>query len=89
MILVVSAAFGLAAVSAWAGEAVPSPYYTPPPPKQGYSYPDCYCTDTDGQRVELGDMACLRIGQRETLARCGMSVNNPIWRPESEGCPGV
>jgi hypothetical protein len=65
------------------------PAYNPPPAKEGYSYPDCYCTDSDGQRVEMGQRACLRIGTRLVLARCEMSLNNPAWRPESEGCPSV
>jgi len=66
-----------------------NPNYTPAPPKEGYSYPDCYCTDSDGKRVEMGQRACLRIGSRRFTARCDMSVNNPIWRQETEGCPGV
>jgi len=78
-------------VGAWAGEIGPvaNPNYTPMPPKEGYSYPDCYCTDSAGKRVELGETACLTIGSRRVLARCDMSVNNPTWRTETEGCPGV
>jgi hypothetical protein len=74
-----------------AGEIGPvaNPNYTPTPPKDGYSYPDCYCTDSAGKRVELGETACLTIGSRHVLARCDMSVNNPTWRTESDGCPGV
>ena len=66
-----------------------NPNYSPPPAKEGFSYPDCYCTDSLGQRVEMGEMACLIIGSRRVLARCDMSVNNPTWREQSEGCPGV
>ena len=66
-----------------------NPNYAPPPAKEGFSYPDCYCTDSLGQRVEMGQMACLIIGTRRVLARCDMSVNNPTWREQSEGCPGV
>jgi hypothetical protein len=85
------ALFWLAAGSAAAGERAPSgnPNYHPPPAKEGFTYPDCYCTDSNGKRVELGQTACLTIGSRRVLARCGMSVNNPIWRDEAEGCPGV
>lgn len=57
-----------------------------PKAKQGYSYPDCYCTNR-GVRVELGQKSCLRIGQKEFTARCGMSLNNPAWRDKTEGCP--
>jgi len=66
-----------------------SPYYSVPPAKEGYHYPDCYCTDSNGQRVDMGKTACLVIGSRRVLARCDMSLNNPAWREESEGCPGV
>ena len=81
---------GIAAAPAAAQHMPPAnPNYTPAPPKEGYSYPDCYCTDSDGKRVEMGETACLRIGSRQVLARCDMSVNNPTWRHEAEGCPGV
>ena len=49
-------------------------------------YPDCYCTDRTGQRVELGDSICLVVDGRVFLARCEMSLNNPIWRELSDGC---
>ena len=65
------------------------PYYSPPPAKEGFSYPDCYCTDSKGQRVDMGKYACLVIGSRRVMARCDMSLNSPAWREESEGCPGV
>ena len=79
----------LATAGADAGTLAPNPNYTPHPPKEGYSYPDCYCTDSGGKRVEMGETACLLIGSRQVTARCDMSVNNPTWRTESEGCPGV
>lgn len=72
-----------------AAQLAPNPNYSPAPPKQGFSYPECYCTDSQGQRVDMGKTACLTIGSRRVLARCDMSVNNPTWREESEGCPGV
>lgn len=81
--------FGLATTPAAAGSAGTNGSYAPPPPKQGYSYPDCYCTDSNGERVEMGERACLRIGDKQVLARCDMSVNSPTWRYETEGCPGV
>ena len=86
------AVLGVAAVLVLATSAqgpVPSPDYDPPTPKQGYSYPDCFCTDSDGRRVELGETVCLSIGSRRVQARCEMSANNPAWRYETEGCPGV
>lgn len=63
--------------------------YSPPRAKEGFAYPDCYCTDSEGRRVELGKRACLRIGGREVTARCAMSLNNPAWRTEADGCPSV
>ncbi|MEM7695187.1 MAG: hypothetical protein AAF318_12115 [Pseudomonadota bacterium] len=63
--------------------------FTPPPAKEGYAYPDCYCTDSEGERVEVGEYACLRIGPREMTALCGMSQNSPAWRTQFEGCPSV
>ena len=56
-----------------------------PAPKDGYAYPDCYCTNR-GVRVEIGETACLRVGGREFTARCDMSLNNPAWREERDGC---
>ncbi len=84
LLLGITVAPGLAAA-----QATPNPNYSPPAAKEGFSYPDCYCTDSKGQRVDMGKTACLIIGTRRILARCDMSVNNPIWRQESEGCPGV
>ncbi len=61
--------------------------YSPPKPKDGHRYPDCFCTDSDGQRIELGRTTCLRIGSQLVLAKCGMSLNNPTWRHIQKGCP--
>lgn len=76
-------------MSAQAGAEEHSQQFVPPPPKEGYSYPDCYCTDSQGRRVEVGQMACLTIGQRQVLSRCEQASNLTIWRHQSEGCPGV
>jgi len=37
-------------------------------------YPDCYCTDKTGARVELGVMICMEVGGRDFIARCEMSL---------------
>ncbi|MEM7505349.1 MAG: hypothetical protein AAF415_01285 [Pseudomonadota bacterium] len=63
--------------------------FTPPAAKEGYSYPDCYCTDSQGERIELGGQTCLQIGSRQVWARCDMSLNNPTWRHDGEGCPSA
>ncbi|WP_300513166.1 hypothetical protein [Aliiroseovarius sp.] len=47
---------------------------------------DCYCTDTQGARVELGETICLFVDGRAFMARCEMSLNVPIWRDTGEGC---
>lgn len=47
---------------------------------------DCFCTDTQGSRVELGEFICLEVGGRLFIAQCQMSQNNPMWREVSSGC---
>jgi len=46
---------------------------------------DCYCTDSDGGRVELGQEICLYVDGRAFMALCDMSLNNPIWRDTGRG----
>lgn len=87
-LLVFAALALLAQGPAAAQDTAPSPDHRPPA-AEGYSYPDCYCTDSTGERVELGETSCLSIGSRRVLARCEMAANNPTWRHEAEGCPGV
>lgn len=47
---------------------------------------DCYCTDTSGARVELGETICLHVDGRMFMAQCQMSLNVPMWREVAEGC---
>jgi len=47
---------------------------------------DCYCTDKTGSRVELGEEICLVVGGRAFMARCEMSLNNPMWRETGQSC---
>ena len=47
---------------------------------------DCYCTNTSGARVELGETICLHVNGRMFMAQCQMSLNVPIWRETQEGC---
>jgi len=49
-------------------------------------WPDCYCTDKTGQRLELGEVICLSVGDRDFMARCEMSLNNPMWRELGRSC---
>ena len=60
--------------------------WVPPPASDGFSYPDCFCTDSSGQRVEQGQTACLRVDGREFIARCAMSLNSPAWRKVQDEC---
>lgn len=47
---------------------------------------DCYCTDSTGGRVELGEEICLFVDGRAFIARCEMSLNNPMWRDTGRSC---
>ena len=47
---------------------------------------DCYCTDRNRNRVELGETICLQVDGRMFMAQCQMSLNVPMWREVQEGC---
>ena len=47
---------------------------------------ECYCTDSGGDRVELGQTICLQVDGRTFTAQCQMSLNVPMWRETGEGC---
>lgn len=47
---------------------------------------DCYCTDSTGGRIEIGDMICLQVDGRMFMAQCQMSLNVPMWREIRDGC---
>lgn len=47
---------------------------------------ECYCTDTGGARVEMGEMICLQVDGKMFMAQCQMSLNVPMWRKISDGC---
>ncbi|ASM72133.1 MULTISPECIES: hypothetical protein [Roseobacteraceae] len=47
---------------------------------------DCYCTDTSGARIELGETICLQVDGRMFMAQCQMSLNVPMWREVQQGC---
>ncbi len=73
-----------------ADDARPLAQFQLPTPKEGYSYPECYCRDSSGGRVEVGQTACLTIGRQQVTSRCTKVRNLTIWRHQSEGCqPGV
>lgn len=60
--------------------------FAPTPAKEGHSYQESYCSNR-GHRVEMGDLSCLRVDGRVFLARCGMSLNSPVWRMVQDSCP--
>tara|TARA_R110002020_G_scaffold255240_1_gene469069 strand:- start:48 stop:341 length:294 start_codon:yes stop_codon:yes gene_type:complete len=47
---------------------------------------DCYCTDRNHNRVELGETICMQVDGRMFMAQCQMSLNVPMWREVREGC---
>ncbi|THD73471.1 hypothetical protein E7681_12325 [Thalassobius vesicularis] len=47
---------------------------------------DCYCTDSQGKRIELGETICLQVDGRMFMAQCQMSLNVPMWREVAQGC---
>jgi len=47
---------------------------------------DCYCTDTTGGRIELGETICLQVDGKMFMAQCQMSLNVPMWRKLQDGC---
>ncbi|MEP4198070.1 MAG: hypothetical protein ABJL99_20785 [Aliishimia sp.] len=47
---------------------------------------ECYCTDSTGGRIELGQTICLAVGGRMFMAQCQMSLNVPMWREVQQGC---
>ena len=47
---------------------------------------DCYCTDRNRNRIELGETICMQVDGRMFMAQCQMSLNVPMWREVQEGC---
>lgn len=58
------------------------------PPLPGVEY---YCTDSVGDRVEVGQVICITASCQTWMARCEMTASNrmAIWRKLQDGCPGV
>lgn len=46
----------------------------------------CFCRNSDGEKVMLGDIACLQVGSTMFMARCSMSLNVLTWRKVADGC---
>lgn len=56
------------------------------PPMAGVDY---FCTDADGRRLEIGQVICITASCNTWMAKCDMSLNNPMWRKVQDGCPAV
>lgn len=58
------------------------------PPLPGVEY---FCTDSEGARVEIGQVICITASCITWMARCEMTSSNrmAIWRKMQDGCPGV
>lgn len=49
---------------------------------------DYFCTGGNGERYELGEITCITASSCQVwLAKCDMSLNNPMWRKIQDGCP--
>ena len=57
-------------------------------PQPGVEY---YCTDRDGDRIELGQVVCITASCTTWMARCEIAGNNNLamWRKLQDGCPAV
>ena len=65
--------FPIAIISAvWAAESV--------------AVAKCQCR-ANGRTFEQGELTCLRLPSGNTLAQCGMSLNNSSWKIIGVGCP--
>lgn len=49
----------------------------------------CTCRNRDGVRYELGQLACIRVGDVAYLARCEMNLNVTTWKKLRDGCPAA
>lgn len=47
----------------------------------------CTCRMRDGSKLELGQTACIRVGDVAYLARCEKDLNVTTWRKLRDGCP--
>jgi hypothetical protein len=57
---------------------------------QQRAFPTPYCTDGQGNRLELGELTCIAVScTPPCLARGEMSVYSPMGRMVRDGCPAV
>lgn len=50
-----------------------------------------FCTDSGGDRIEIGAIMCFSASCQTWMARCERSHSNgtAMWRKVSEGCPAA
>ena len=58
------------------------------PPLPGVEY---FCTNAEGNRVDLGGVICVTASCNTWMARCEMAASNrmAMWRKTQDGCPGA
>lgn len=47
----------------------------------------CYCRTATGQKLELGQVTCLKTNKGMREARCDMVLNNTAWIFTGNPCP--
>ncbi|MDI7864433.1 hypothetical protein MRS76_21065 [Rhizobiaceae bacterium n13] len=65
-----------------AADAFAAPWCFASPPDRR-----CTCRNRDGEKYQLGETVCIRIGDVSYLARCEMELNVTTWRKLDDGCP--
>lgn len=50
--------------------------------------PDCKCR-ANGEKFEIGQIACIRLPAGSRLAQCGMVLNNTSWKILAGSCPSA
>ena len=48
---------------------------------------NCVCRSSDGRDVQVGKVACVKVGDRSYLAQCEMNLNVTTWSKLQDGCP--
>jgi hypothetical protein len=49
----------------------------------------CFCRTSSGERVAVGETACLKTNSGPREARCGFVLNNTAWKFTGNSCPLV
>jgi len=70
------------------GPSAPKSFADLYPPLPGVEY---FCTNAEGQRIEVGSVICITASCNTWMAKCEMTSSNrmAIWRKTQDGCPGA